>query len=136
MKRTHWLTFTIALSAVSILSFGQSTTQSCTAAFLGNRMVVNEYSTTGKCVVPATSTGELSVQTVALSPKSVKALGKVPFKVAIRDKATKKLVPFSANQYRQVNIRNVLAKCQKGDHIVLMAIGNQYALPHNEILVQ
>ncbi|RIV17344.1 hypothetical protein DYU11_32160 [Fibrisoma montanum] len=136
MKKAHWLTFAVALSAVSTVSFGQNAFQHCTAAFVGNKMVVDQYTTTGKSVLPSTTTGELSVQTVDLSPTSTKALDKIAFKVAIRDKDTKTLVMFSRDEYKQVSVQNVLAKCRKGDHIVLLTIDNQYALPHNEILVQ
>jgi hypothetical protein len=108
----------------------------CAAAFVGNKMVVNEYSPKGKCRLSATSTGELSVQTVELSASESKAVDKIDFKVAIRDSATGTLTMFSAETFRQVPVQQVLTKCKQGDHIVLLTMDNQYALPHNEILVQ
>ena len=99
-------------------------------------MVVNEYSPKGTCQLPATAMGDLSVQTVDLSPTQSKPVDKIDFKVAIRDKATGTLLMYSGDTFRQVPVQQVLAKCKKGDHIVLLTMDNKYALPHNEILVQ
>ena len=42
---------------------------------------------------------------------------------------------FSDEKFKHINIQSILKKCKKGDLIVLMTTDNQYALPHNEILV-
>lgn len=115
---------------------GSEKPNQCVAAFVGNRMVVDQYTTTGKCRLSATATGDLAVYTVHLSPTESKALDKIDFQVAIRDKQTGTLTMYSAKQYRQVPVQEVLTKCRKGDQIVLMTVDNRYALPHNEILVQ
>ncbi|MCY7359289.1 MAG: hypothetical protein LH609_17910 [Rudanella sp.] len=108
----------------------------CAAAFVGDKMVVNEYSPKGTCQLTTTATGDLSVQTVDFSPESTKALDKIDFNVAIRDKATGTLIMYSGETFRQVPVQQVLAKCKKGDHIVLLTLDNRYALPHNEIVIQ
>lgn len=117
-------------------SRAQDRPQSCVAAFVGSKMVVDEYSTTGKCKLPLTASGELAVFTVDLSPTESKALDKIDFRIAIRDKDTKTLMVFSGRSYRQIPVQDVLAKCQKGDHIVLLTENSRYALPHNEIEIQ
>ncbi|GAA4455053.1 hypothetical protein GCM10023189_22400 [Nibrella saemangeumensis] len=99
-------------------------------------MVVDEYSPKGKCVVAATATGQLTLYTVNLSRTESKRVEPVPFQIAIRDKDTKTLTMYSKENLRQVDIRRVLARCRKGDAIVLLTLDNRYALPHNEILVQ
>lgn len=116
-------------------AFGQAAFQNCTAAFLDNKIVVDDYSPTGKCSLAANATGQLTVCTADLSPTSSRAVDKINFKIAIRDHQTKTLVMYSNENYRQVDVRKVLAKCRKGDHIVLLTMDTQYALPHNEILV-
>ncbi|UFH53748.1 hypothetical protein [Spirosoma sp. KNUC1025] len=121
---------------LSNLCLGQKPFSACSAAFLGNKMIVNEYTTKGKCSVAATATGKLTVNTVELSPTKSKAVDPVAFKVAIRDKDTHTLTMYSNKDVKQVNVQNVLAKCRKGDYIVLLTTNNQYALPHNEILVR
>ncbi|MVM41216.1 hypothetical protein GO730_31850 [Spirosoma sp. HMF3257] len=127
----------IALSCtLTNLCVAQQTFKNCTAAFVGSKMIVNEYTTKGTCRLPATARGELTVNTVELSPTESKAVDRIAFKIAIRDKATQTLALFSKEEFKQVPIQRVLAKCQKGDHIVLLTLDDSYALPHNEILVQ
>ncbi len=121
---------------LTTVAFGQGSFNSCSAAFVGDKMVVNEYSPKGTCQLMTTATGDLSVQTVDLSPESTKALDKIDFKVAIRDKATGTLIMYSVETFRQVPVQQVLAKCKKGDHIVLLTLDNRFALPHNEIVIQ
>lgn len=74
--------------------------------------------------------------TVDLSPTERKALGKVDFRVAIRDKETGTLRSFSEKTCRQVPVQQVLAHCTPGDHLVLLTVEGRCALPHNEITVQ
>jgi hypothetical protein len=117
------------------ISFGQKVFSHCSAAFLNNKMVVTEYSTKGKHVIGSNAHGILTVCTAELGPTSAKAIERIVFKIAIRDKVTKTLVMFSDETFRQISIEHVLKKCAKGDHIVLMTLDNQYALPYNEMLV-
>ena len=126
----------LAFGLLSSLCYGQDQFKHCTAAFMGTQLVVDEYSPRGKCVLPAASVGTLTVQTVDLSEDKVTRLGEIPFKVAIRDKETRTLVMYSIEDFKQVDILLVLTRCKRGDSIVLLSVDNQYALPHNEILVQ
>jgi len=123
------------LMMISMISFGQKAFIDCSAAFLDNKIVVDEYTTKGKCVLPVTAIGKLTVCTADLSPTESKAKDKISFRIAIRDKNTKTLVMFSDEVFSQINIEDVLKKCSKGDQIVLLTIDSQYALPHNEIQV-
>lgn len=99
-------------------------------------MVVNEYAPTGKCTLPIGAAGNLTVCTADLSPGHSQAVKPVKFMVAIRDKNTKTMVMYSNKSYKELDIRKVLSKCNVGDHIVLLTTDDQYALPHNEILVE
>lgn len=135
MRHQVQVFFVVVGFIVSTRSMAQESFSSCSAAFIGPKMIVSEYSPNGQCRMLATETGELTVQTVALSPTGSKAIDKIEFKVAIRDRATGTLMMYSGETFRQVPVQQVLAKCKKGDHIVLLTMDNQYALPHNEILV-
>ncbi|MPR34852.1 hypothetical protein GBK04_16195 [Cytophagaceae bacterium SJW1-29] len=123
-------------SLLAGLCFAQDSFQHCTAAFLDKDIVVDEYSPKGTCVLPATAIGELTVQTVELSATASKPTGAIPFKLAIRDGKTHTLTLFSNADYTGIAIQSVLAKCRKGDRLVLLTLNKQYALPHNEILIQ
>lgn len=130
--------FTLALVALLFaLNCGaQKSFSNCSAAFLNDKIIVDEYSDQGKCVLPADATGTLTVCTASLSPEKSIPTGKIKFKIAIRDKATKTLTMFSNETYQQADIQKVMTRCQKGDSIVLLTMDAEYALPHNEILVK
>ena len=133
MKTIKMMTGSLLLSVLAFYSYGQ---QVCSAAFLDNKIVVNEYTPTGKCSLSLTARGELTVATAELSLKESKPVENLPFKIAIRDENTKTLTMFSGEDYRKIEVQQVLAKCKKGDSIVLLTLEKQYALPHNEILVK
>ncbi|MBE9462451.1 hypothetical protein ACFP1I_10565 [Dyadobacter subterraneus] len=134
MKNQFCLPCLFLLAIINPL-FAQNKFTNCSAAFLNNRMIVTEYSNKGKSTVSGKSTGELTVCTAEIGPEKCKAVEKIVFKVAIRGKESKTLVMYSDETFKQINIQNILKKCKKGDSIVLMTTDDQYALPHNEILV-
>lgn len=123
----------MSLAVISTASaFGQERFVNCTAAYLNNKLVVNEYSPEGRCELSKSASGELTVQTMSDATPT----GKTNFKIAIRDGGTKTLLSFSDKIYQQLDIKTVLDKCSPGDAIVLLTTDDRYALPHNEILVK
>jgi hypothetical protein len=98
-------------------------------------MLVSEYSPSGKCSVSITEKGDLTVSTVELSSKGSKAIDPIMFQVAIRDKNTRTLMMVSKEGIQKIEIQKILEKCKKGDFILLLTNSDEYALPHNEILV-
>lgn len=115
---------------------GQEQFTNCTAAFLDQKMVVDQYTPDGKCVLSHSASGELTVCTADLSPERSVAKDKVGFKIAIRDKNTGTITMFADDTFRKIDIQKVMTQCRPGDHIVLITTSREYALPHNEILVQ
>ena len=125
--------FLVAFCATTVsTTFGQERFTNCAAAYLNNKLVVNEYSPEGHCELSKSATGELTVQTM----NDTTPTGKTSFKIAIRDGNTKTLFSFSNKTYQQIDLKAVLDKCKPGDAVVLLTTGDQYALPHNEILVK
>ena len=116
-------------------SFAQEAFTNCAAAFLDKKMIVGEYTDKAKASIDLTAQGELSVGTVSLSEKENKLIDNFAFSVAIKDKATGTLMLFSRENYAKINIQKILSRCHKGDSIVILTLNNEYALPHNEILV-
>ncbi|MDZ7898448.1 MAG: hypothetical protein U5N85_10550 [Arcicella sp.] len=131
MKKIIVLIFTLSCSK----SFAQKAFTDCAAAFLNNKMMVKEYSNKAKASISMSAKGELSVGTVALSEKGNKLMDNFVFSIAIKDKATGTLMLFSKENYTKINIQKVLSRCHKGDSIMILTLSNEYALPHNEILV-
>lgn len=136
MKQRLQIFMLVAFSMIATLSQAQEGPSACSAAFLDGKLVVDAYTPTGKCRLAPTATGTLTVQTADISSTKSIPVDPIDFKVAIRDKATGTMVMYSDKTYRQVPVQEVLTKCKKGDHIVLLTIDRQYALPHNEILIQ
>ncbi len=120
-----------AASAVAQGGFG-----SCTGAFLDKKLVVDEYTTSGKCILSHNATGELTVCTAELSPQSSIPKDEIEFKIAIRDKNTGTLMMYSGETFKKIDIQKVMTQCTPGDHIVLLTMSREFALPHNEILVK
>lgn len=135
MKKSRLFLSALLCCVVSVAGFSQEAFSNCAAAFLNNKLVVDEYSPKGKCTLSDTATGELTVCTASLSPEKSVPVDKIKFKIALRDKSTGTLTMFSNETYKQVDIAKVLARCKKGDHIVLITTDTEYALPHNEIQV-
>ena len=136
MKQILPFLLLVVSCCLTTASLAQRPFTNCAAAFMDKKMIADSYSPKGKCRLSSRATGVLTVQTVNLSPNHAEAVDKIDFRVAIRDKATGTLHLFSGETYRQVPVQTVLATCKKGDHIVLLTIDKQYALPHNEVLVQ
>ena len=135
MKNVRRLALFLFCSAIAQWSLAQKSFTNCAAAFLDGKIVVDDYSPRGQCSLPLNAKGELTVCTADLSPTSSIPVDKIKFRIAVRDANTKTLWMYSGDTFTKVNIRKVLAKCKKGDHIMLLTIDNRYALPHNEILV-
>ena len=133
-KNVNCLLISILILLTTVAS-GQKAFTDCSAAFLSNKIIVDEYTDKGKCVLSATAVGKLTVCTADLGSTESKPKEKISFKIAIRDHSTKTLVMFSDEVFSQINIEDVLRRCSKGDQIVLLTTNSQYALPHNEIQV-
>ena len=135
MKKETSIIFILLTILCSHFSFGQKSFSNCSAAFLNSKMLVDEYSPSGKCSISITQKGYLTVSTVELSSTVSKAVTPIMFQVAIKDKNTGTLVMVSKNKVQRIEIQNILEKCKKGDSIVLLTMNDEYSLPHNEILV-
>lgn len=123
---------------VAAPAFAQSTERfvSCAAIFYNGKMLVDDYSPTGLCRLSSQARGKLSVHTVDLGPGLARAVGRLKFRVALRDGQTKTLLSVSDKTYREIDLAGLLKKCRPGDSIVILTIDERYALLHNEILIE
>lgn len=93
---------------------GKQNFSNCAAAFLNKNMVVDEYSTTGKCVIAASVSGELTVRPAEMmDDKTVKAGDKIPFKIAIRDGGSKTLMLFLKKRIKTSTSRKCWRNAKK-----------------------
>jgi hypothetical protein len=135
MKNKYLILMAILMIAFTINIKAQNRFNECSAAFLNQKMIVDDYSPKGKCVIDANATGQLTVSTAVYENDTWRAVEKISFKITIRDNKTKTLFSFSDATYEDIDIKKVLAKCQKGDYILISLVKDLYALPHNEVLV-
>jgi len=135
MKKESFIIFILLAILGSFSGFGQQSFNNCSATFLNNKMLVNEYSPAGKCKVSITEKGDLTVNTVELSSTESKAINPIMFQIAIRNKNSGTLTMFSKDKIQKIEIQKILEKCKKGDYIIVLTVNDKFALPHNEILV-
>ena len=124
------------LLTFNIQGFAQQKFSNCTAIFLNQKMVVDDYKPNGKCQVQTSDLGTLTVSTVVFENDVWRAVDKIPFKITIRDGGTKTLLSYSDKTYKEIDMKTVLSQCRKGDFILISVLKNEYALPHNEIEVK
>ncbi len=133
------LAFTLQLSGQnglpSCLAKKPEPFNNCTAAFLGNKIIVDDYSPRGKCVVEKGMKGKLTVSTINFSFTNAELFKKIGFKVAIKNERTNTLWLYSEETFYEIELEKIMAKCQEGDKIVLITVDNEFSLPHNEIAI-
>ena len=127
--------FVACFSTVLVAAQEQRFT-SCAAIFLDEKMIVDDYSPTGVCRLPAGARGTLSVHTVDLGPGGARRVDPLRFRVALRDGQTRTLYSFSEKTYRTLDLAPVLARAKAGDSIVVLTTDDHFALPHSEILIE
>lgn len=120
---------------MSFWSFAQEPYANCSAVFLNNKMLVEEYSDTAKCKISIDAKGEMVAATVELHKDNSRLVEKFSFSVAVKDKDTGTMMLLTKEPIKKIEVEKVLAKCRKGDKIVVLTTENEFALPHNEILV-
>jgi hypothetical protein len=85
MKKTNCLLAAAMLFCTTNGIAQSNDFNNCAAAFLDSKMIVNEYTTDGKCVLDSNSTGKLSLRPVTLDESGAATMGKkIPFKIALR----------------------------------------------------
>lgn len=136
MKKLLFLSFLF----LGNIAFAQDLYSNCSAVFLNDQMVIEEYSTTAKAKISKDAQGWISAGAVNLGEvnkgeKKFEITEKFEFGVAIKDANTGTIILFSPKEYKKIEVEKVLAKCRKGDSIIIMTTDNTFSLPHNEILV-
>lgn len=106
----------------------------CAAILFDGKVLVDDYSPRGICKLETGMKGKLSVATVNLSCRGNSTpINNIGFKVAIQNERTKTMWMYSDQMYMEVPLEEVLEKCEPGDRIIILTVGQQFSLPHNEI---
>ena len=130
----------ILFTGINFIACAQEKFSNCSAVFLNDQMIVEEYSDVAKARISKDAHGLISAGTVNLGDvskgeKKAEITGKFEFGVAIKDGKTGTIMMYSDQTFKKIEAEKILSKCKKGDAIVILTTKDQYALPHNEILV-
>lgn len=118
------------------ITFAQNKFSNCSTAFLNNKSIIESYYPNAKAQVSKMDKGILTVCTANISEKETKPIDKILFSIAIKDSATGTILLACEKPEYKFDLAKLLAKCNKGDKIVLITKKDEYSLPHNEILVK
>lgn len=118
---------------VTVNTFGQKSHNECVAVFLGEDMVVNEYSPRGVSKISLQTDGVLTVNLVELGDKAAVKGESIGFMLALKDKETETLTMINLKSSKGINASKVLGKAQVGDQLVILLVNDKYALPHHSI---
>lgn len=106
------------------------------AAILHNgKPIVNENTPDGPLKMEFGMKGKLSVSSIDRTTKKWTPNNRLGFKVGIRDYRTYTLWLFSEKTLFEIELEDLLKKCEWGDKIIFMIIDRQYQLPRHEILI-
>ena len=81
------------------------------------------------------ATGILSVATLTSSSIWPVPQQPVGFKLVIKKGKTNSLWMYAEETLYEVDLNDVLPKCEEGDRLIFMTVDKKYHLPHHEILL-
>ena len=112
--------------------------RSCSVVTLDQQWIPDSYDRGATCVLKKSATGTISVhETFDVSNRDhYNKEDFISFKVVLFKKDFDTMVSFSDENYTRLDVESVLAKCEKGDEIVIILNDpNKYSLPHHRITV-
>jgi hypothetical protein len=110
--------------------------KSCSVVVFNNQWLPKSYQADTKPTLSKKATGLISVHETGDIAKKGFLPTPLDFKVGILRKSDHTTVSFSEASYREVEVNDILKKCQPGDKIIiLLKDGQHYSLPHHQIEV-
>lgn len=110
--------------------------KSCSVILLNNQWLIKSYESSEKITITKNAKGILSVhETGDIAKKSYKK-ELIAFKIGILKKSDRTITSFSDDTYQEIELNDVLKKCESGDKIIILLKDDQkYSLPHHQIEV-
>lgn len=131
----HLIVFFVA-SCFGVSLWAQGDFNTCAAVYLNDDMLISEYSPRGKSQVSMDAQGQLRLRKIVAPKDKWEVSGPAQeFRVAIKDKQTGSLVMLDDRRYRSLKLSEVLAFCEAGDKIMIIATDRSLGIPGAEILV-
>ncbi|MEL6649972.1 MAG: hypothetical protein AAFQ87_04120 [Bacteroidota bacterium] len=131
----HLIIFFIGLCFGASL-WAQGDFSTCAAVYLNDNMLISEYSPRGESKVSLNAQGQLRLRKIVAPKDKWEVSGpSQEFRVAIKDKQTGSLVMLDDRRYRSLELSEILAFCEAGDKIMILATDRSLGIPGSEILV-
>jgi len=132
------VSMTISSGAQSLVKFPYEAPPSdnyrnCAAILHNGKVLVNDYSPEGKCRLEMGMRGILTVATVSLSDEGTFPQENITFKVAVKNERTNTIWMYSDQPMQELELKDVLKKCEKGDRLIIMTTDQEFSLPHHEV---
>jgi len=105
------------------------------AILLNGQSLVNKDTPDGKLMLAPDASGRMSVSAIDRSGAEPKATKPLQFKVAIRVWRRNSLYMYSDKTYSDIDLKEVIDKCEMGDSIILILFDEDYHLPRHEIVI-
>jgi hypothetical protein len=110
--------------------------KSCSVVVFNHQWLPQSYNADTQPTLSKNATGLISVHETGDIAKKGFLPMPIDFKVGIWKKSDRTTVSFSEATYREIEVNDILTKCQPGDKIIiLLKDGQPYSLPHHQIEV-
>jgi len=109
----------------------------CAAILHDGKVLVDTYSTAGKCMITGQLKGTLSVSTISFDEDmGMTPITPINFRIAIRNDKSNTLWMYSNELVKEVDLEDVRVKLGNGDKIVFLTANDIYSLPHHEVEIR
>ena len=138
MKNIFVVLITLFMLPATAQSSLESKGRSCSVVTLDQEWIPDSYHRGAKCVLKKSATGTISVhETFDVSDREhYNKENYISFKVVLFKKGFDTMIAYSDESYSSLDVESVLAKCEKGDEIIIVLNdSDSYSLPHHRITV-
>ena len=112
--------------------------RSCSVVCLNQDWIPDSYDRGANCTIKQSANGIISVhETYDVSDREhYNKESFISFKVVLFKKDFDTMISYSDENYTELDVKSVLAKCEKGDEIIIILNNpDKYSLPHHRIKV-
>ena len=106
-----------------------------TGIMLNGESILKNEIPDGPLILAPDTKGKLSVSTMDRTGKRSAKDKLVGFKIAIKNHHTSTFWMYSEDTFYEIELQEVLKKCEAADKIIFMTVDRQYKLPRNEVRV-
>lgn len=131
------LTFSTNAQSLKLLDFEKRDLHYKTfTAILHNGKPIFQFdSPDGALTLSPSAKGKLSIATIDRNGDELTPVHNVGFKVGIKDWRSNTLWMYATETIFEVDLEDILKKCEQGDSLIFMTVDRTYRLPRHEIVI-